>query len=218
MISLSAPKPLDRWAYDRIQPGGVGSVGDVNMQVKLKSSLPGDLRWDPQWQGKREVRLGANVADGMYTSYSNGGGPARTRTNFLGGNRDTRTSHGWKFENLKPEDRADEPVMGELPQLSWRMNVANVKDRLRTGNLFANRPGGLVNAPTGVPRGGNVPQIIATEAGLAPLGNFTGAREQALAFGSGQQFRTTNTNDLGVGSGSGGKRLIGSGALGRIRG
>ena len=214
MLSLSAVKPLNRWAYDRMQPGAVGSVGDVNIEQRLKSSLPGEFRWEKMTHGKNAPGFGANVTDGMSTSYSTGAGPARTKDGFIGGNRDTRTARGWRIENLKPEDRAEEPTMAEMPQLSWRMNVASVKNQQRTGNLFKTPSG--INPATGIPRGGQVPTVVAATMGTTPIGNFTGALEQSLAFGGG--YRDTETRDVGVGGGFGGKRVgRGNDVLGRMR-
>lgn len=169
MLSLSARKPLNRWAYDRMQPGAVGSVGDANVAVQFQSTYPGDFSWDPQTSGKNEPMLGSNVSDGMMLSYNSGGGPARTLDGFIGGNRDIRTQYGTKFQDLRPEDRADEPVMGEMPQLSWRMQQASVLNAQRTGNLFQRAPGGGINAPRGAPRGGNVPTVVQMESGTRSL-------------------------------------------------
>lgn len=177
MLSLSARKPLDNWSNNYIAPGPVGSVGDANLQSRLKSSLPGEFRWEKKTYGKNEPSFGSNVSDGTDTSFSSGGGPARTMDNFWGGRRDMSTSRGWKFQNLRPEDvqESSDPVMGALPQLSWKMQLAAVKDRQRTGNLFRTRRGGLIDAPRGPVRGGNVPTVVA-QAGedninLLTLGN-----------------------------------------------
>lgn len=197
MLSLTARKPLNRWANDRISPGVVGSVGDVNLQSRLKSSLPGEIRWEKETYGRNEPSFGANVSDGMHQSYASGGGPAKTVDGFIGGGRDMRTNVGWRFENLKPEDRADEPIVGEMPQLSWRMNLASVKNQQRTGQLFKFRPGGLIDPPTGVPRGGKQPLVVGVDGGTQI---FNGSPSQTtLAFGPG--------ND----------RFDVSGGLGRLR-
>jgi hypothetical protein len=73
-LSSDAIRPMNRWNYDRIQPGAVGSVGDVNMQVRLKHSYPNlPLRFDKQFSGKNEVYLGSNVTDGNHINYDSGG-------------------------------------------------------------------------------------------------------------------------------------------------
>jgi hypothetical protein len=165
MLSLTARKPLDRWNFARIHPGPVGSVGDANVTPMLNSTFPGDFEFDSKWGGDNEPKFGSNVSDGMKLSYTSRGGPGRTFDNFFGGQRDFKTERGWQWTNLRPEDRADEAVVGETPQISWRMNVADIKNSRRTGNLF-NFPkgqGGFVNAPTGTPRGGLVPSVVASE-------------------------------------------------------
>ena len=45
-LSIDAIKPLNRWDYDSIRPGKVGSVGDVLITERLKASRPGDFIMD----------------------------------------------------------------------------------------------------------------------------------------------------------------------------
>jgi len=56
-----------------------------------------------------------------------------------------------------------EPVMGSLPRYAWRNQVATINNAARTGEKFATLPGGYSPKPGGVPRGGNVPGVVAGE-------------------------------------------------------
>jgi hypothetical protein len=65
-LSIDAQRPLNRWDYDRIQPGPVGSVGDVLCTPRFKHSYPdAPLRFDNMFRGKNGVFLGSNVSDGQ---------------------------------------------------------------------------------------------------------------------------------------------------------
>lgn len=78
-LSIDEIRPLNRWDHCRIQPGVVGSVGEVNCSPRFRQSTPGmRLRYDPLFSGKREIDLGANVQDGGKVGYSSGGAQART--------------------------------------------------------------------------------------------------------------------------------------------
>ena len=73
-LSISAYKPLNRWDYESIRPGPVGSVGDVLGQVRFKNDFASQaIRLDPEYTGNRQNRLGSNVSDGNATSFTTGG-------------------------------------------------------------------------------------------------------------------------------------------------
>jgi hypothetical protein len=164
MLSLSARRPLNQWQNNSIHPGPVGSVGDANVNVTFKSSLPGDYREAPYTKGKKEVRFGSNVQDGQKNSWDTNGQGARLIDGFFGGERDSiTTQRGWMFQNLKSEDMLSEPVMGSLPRYGWRNQVATINNAARTGEKFASLPGGYSPKPSDVPRGGNKPGIVAGE-------------------------------------------------------
>lgn len=78
-LSIDVIKPLNRWDHSRIQPGSVGSVGDVNLTPRFKHSMPDlPLRFDPYFRGKNSTFLGSNVQNGTQRSYDSGGLPAMT--------------------------------------------------------------------------------------------------------------------------------------------
>jgi hypothetical protein len=157
MESITAKRPMNRWDHDSIRPGVVGSVGDVLLADRLKSSLPGDYRFEARTAGRNESRLGSNVQNGECLSYV-GSGPPRTFDSNWQSGRTFRHSRGWKFQDIKATDRAEQPIMGALPHFMWNQITANVENSKYTGRLFSSPSG--VNGPAGgVPRGGAYPQI-----------------------------------------------------------
>jgi len=158
MLSISSIRPLNRWDHSSIRPGPVASVGDVLQSVRLKASLPGDFHWDASTYGNNESLHGSNVQNGQYRSFSNGGGPARTRDSNWPLNRSFKTVHSWIHEDLRAPDRRIEPVMGAQPQYSWRNKIATVDNSLHTGELFRRNGPGII-PPTGPLRGGMFPRI-----------------------------------------------------------
>ena len=157
-LSINALRPLNRWDYDSIRPGVVGGVGDVNMSPRLKSTFPGDFRWEKEYEGKNESHVGSNVQDGYSYSYSSGGGGNKTIDSNWGGRRDFKTSHGWRYQDLRPSDLAIDPVLGEQPQFSWHQRIASVNHQQTSGNLFEFK-GPLVIPPNGITRGGQFPRV-----------------------------------------------------------
>ena len=178
-LSIDAIRPLNRWDHSSIRPGPVGSVGVVNMTPRLKSSLPGDFRWEPTYFGNKESNYGSNITDGFHTNYSNGGGPAHTIDSNWGGRRRFETSHGWRYQDLRVPDRRIEPVMGSLPQYSWHNRIATVNSAKHTGDLFTVPRGGVLGGPNGVTRGGQFPRVTDVVGGEVPAAqistSFSGA-------------------------------------------
>ena len=77
-LSIDEYRPLNRWDNCFIQPGKVGSVGDVVMGVRLRHSAPDTpLRYDNFFSHANMIANGANVTDGQGEGYAGGGGPAR---------------------------------------------------------------------------------------------------------------------------------------------
>jgi hypothetical protein len=157
---LGIQKPLNNWMSDYISPGRVGSVGDVNLQVELKKSMPGmPKRFQPWTSSKYEQRLGSNVQDGQMHSYDSGGAMARVIDENWNTRRSFKTSRGWIYQDLRAADRTIVPVFGQAPQYSWLNSVANVYNAKTNGNKFLPLPGGYSPAPGDIPRGGLVPRI-----------------------------------------------------------
>lgn len=184
MLSISARRSLNQWDNNSIRPGPVGSVGDANVNVTFKSSLPGDYREAPYTAGDLEQKYGSNVQDGQKDSWETGFGSPRVYDNFFGGDRDSMTTQrGWMFQNISPEDMADEPIMGELPRYGWRNQVATVNTSLRTGDQFSQLPGGYTPIWGGmgkIPRGGNVPGVVDREGNIENQ-RFTFNRDPEVA-------------------------------------
>lgn len=155
-------RPMNRWNYERICPGVTGSVGDVNMQVRLKQSAPDmPMRYSPYFSHGNEVFLGSNVQNGDSRSYCSGGAGATVIDSNWGGRRGFKTRHGWICQDLRAPDTLHEPRTGSTPQYSWNNKIATTYKAMRSGNMFLPAPYML---PRGaVPRGGQVPRIIDKE-------------------------------------------------------
>lgn len=149
-----------------ISPGVVGSVGDVLGSVRLRQSAPDMmLRYDQVFSGRNESRLGSNVQDGYSYSYASGGGPSRTLDSNWS-NKKFKTSHGWIYQDLRVPDKTLTEVMGSTGRYDWYNRVANTYQAKITGNMFLPLPGGY--QPSGVPRGSQVPRIVATDQPMLP--------------------------------------------------
>lgn len=171
---LANVKPLNRWDYSSIQPGAVGSVGDVNLTPRLKSSLPGDFRWESCYDGEKESLFGSSITDGQQKSFNTGAIGNRVIDRTWAGGRQFQTGHGWYYQDLRVPDKRIEPVMGTLPQYDWRNKIAAVNNAGKTGNLF--QYNGAFTPPNGPLRGGLYPSVTAVEVGVpnfAPMMSFT---------------------------------------------
>ena len=172
MIPLDAVKPINRWANDYIQPGNVGSVGDVNVAPRLRNSTPSmPIRHDPAFSF--DQRLGMNVQNGTSFNFWGGQFPQKfdsgwdSRPGF-------RTSHGWIHQDIRAPDKIHEPKVGELPQYSWDNRIATTYNAMRTGNMFLPLPGTYKLDISQTPRGGQIPRIVDNEKGdgdYSPLGD-----------------------------------------------
>jgi hypothetical protein len=133
-LSIDAKRPMNRWDHDRIQPGAVGSVGDVHCQPRLKHSSPDmPIRWQKEFAGQNEVFLGSNVSDGQHVGYDSGGGPSRVMDSNWQSGRSFKTRLGWVMEDVTTPCAAVEPYVSSLGDYTWRNRVATVYEALRTG-------------------------------------------------------------------------------------
>lgn len=200
-LSIDAIRPLNRWDYDCIRPGIVGSVGDVLVSQRLKASAPGDFRWRPEYNGKHESLYGSAITNGTHLSYNSGGGPARCIDSNWGGRRSFRINHGWYYQDLRAPDKRIEPVVGETPQYSWRNKIATVNRAKTTGDLFPIPAGGLISPPTGnLTRGGNYPRVTDvvsadTTPGFGELNNGDFAASQLPNYKPSLSSFTAPSND-----------------------
>jgi len=155
---------LNRWDKDSIRPGPVGSVGDVNMQVKLKKSanyLPN--RYDKIWSGSNEVWSGSNISDGQWTGYTSGGRGAFTVSQPLGYREGFKTAVGVVIENVIPVDRSRIAKTVPLGKYDWESQTARIYKSKVTGEQFLPLPDGYNK--TALPRGSQFPIIVAESIG-----------------------------------------------------
>jgi hypothetical protein len=168
-LSIDAIKPMNRWANSSIRPGVVGSVGDVLLTPKFKHSMPDlPIRYDPYFRGNKESRLGSNVQDGTEKSFDSGGLGPRTIDSNWGGRRKFKVRNGYIFQDMRPPDKYDEPVLGSTPQYSFLNKVATVYNAKRTGENFLPLPGEYEPKQGQVPRGGAYPYTRAIAEGTEP--------------------------------------------------
>ena len=159
-----------RLMTDVMQPGAVGSVGDVLVSVRLAQSTPDmPMRWDPEFRPGKDLFLGSNVQDGQQTSWDTGFGGARvveTPFNYFDG---FRTGRGTTVQDLRPADMMVEPFVSSLGDYTWRNKVAETYRALTSGNQFLPLPGGYAPSPGEVARGGNVPTVMQVAGGNAEV-------------------------------------------------
>lgn len=149
---------------DSIRPGPVGSVGDVNLQVKLRKSAPDMVdRYYRMSHGKNEEKFGSNVSDGQYGGYSSGGMGAITLRKKMGYRTGFKSAVGWIKEDIVPTDRSRVSQMGSLGQYTWDTKAARVFKAKTTGDKFLPLPYGYsrnaLEAMGDIPRGSQIPQI-----------------------------------------------------------
>lgn len=163
LVSKEAYRPLNRWDHDRIQPGNVHSVGDSITGIRLKHSFPDlPIRWDPTYSGVVNGELmGDNNCDGYpgLGHFNEGMGEPRVFDSNWPSYREFRTAHGWVYQDLRPEDRYDEPLLQSTPNAKWDNRVAETYRIRRSGFDFLPLPGGYHPSPGQTPRGGLVPEI-----------------------------------------------------------
>ena len=145
--------PYQRWSDSFIWPGVTGSVGDVNVTPKLKTScieLP--RREERAFSGNRMCHAGTMVQNGDEGNYYHALGPVLIDSNWSGRRR--KIQNGWFKMDLQSPDLMTEPFVSQLGDFSWRNKVARVfekpVDMIPPGEFGSN----------GIPRGGAVPRII----------------------------------------------------------
>lgn len=148
-----ADKNVHRWL---IQPGAVGSVGDVNPTPRLKHSCPDlPLRWASWAYGANAPYFGSNVQDGQWASFEDGGAQARLVNKRWSGQRGFRTCVGWKVEDITKPDTLVEPFVSSLGDYTWRNRIATTYEARKTGGAFSLLPNGYGLPPGEISRGGS---------------------------------------------------------------
>lgn len=190
MTTISSYKKLNQWDYSSIRPGPVGSVGDTLGQVRFKHSFPNQaIRLDPSYKGTRQNRLGSNVSDGNYKSFTTAGrGDPYVLDEPWIGSRAQKVSHGLIFQDVRASDKLHEPYSTGLPQYSWDNKIATVYNAKRTGNLFLPLPGPYQLSAGETPRGGAVPVI--TNRQTLEYGDTVNPESTALQTTTSQAYNT----------------------------
>lgn len=166
-IETAPKRPLNRWDYNSIRPGAVGSVGDALVNVKLRKSanyLPD--RYDRTFSGKNARWSGSNVQDGNTEGFTSGGRSAVTLISNFTNRTAFKTKVGWVFENARPQDRSATAVMQPLGQYSYETKIARVLKAKMTGDHFSPGPNGYTPAVGTLSRGSQFPQIAAESSGV----------------------------------------------------
>lgn len=182
--TLSIDEPFYYKAnHQTVTPGVQGSVGEVNLSTRYRSSAPDmPLRYDPYNSLKRSVTSGSNVQDGQSLSFDSGGGPARTLdSNFRVGGRLRYIRHGWTVQDLRAPDTEHQPLNVGIPQHSWNNRVAAAYSMKRSGDMFLPLPGAYFLHPSQMPRGGSLPRVVATAGDTQPLSEES-SREGLLSL------------------------------------
>lgn len=158
-------RPINRWDKDSIRPGPVGSVGDVNLQVKLRNSAPYlPQRYLRAFSGKNEVYSGSNISDGYWRGFTSGGGPALTVIENMPYRESFKTPVGYLFENIVPVDRSRVAKEVPLGRYDWESQKARIYKAKTSGDQFLPLPTAFVK--DGLPRGSRYPIIVAESTGL----------------------------------------------------
>lgn len=166
-LSIDAQRPMNRFDYDSIRPGVVGSVGDALSMVRLKHSYPdAEIRYEKAYDGNKGTYLGSNVQNGDIPSYQSKGYMARTVDSNWGGRRSFKTSRGWIWQDMRAPDKLHEPNICPQGDYSFRNKLATTYDAKRTGNMFLPLPGGYKPSPGEVDRGSLEPLVTNIEGPL----------------------------------------------------
>lgn len=150
------------WKHSQlISPGPVGSVGDTNVTVKLKHSMPDlPIRYDPWTFGLSSTLLGSNVQDGDDMSYITDGGPARVYDSNWQSGRSHKVSHGWYYQDLRVPDRRFEPSVTSTPS-TYQNAVATTYKVNTVDKRFLPLPGPYMPNVGEIARGGTAPIVSA---------------------------------------------------------
>jgi hypothetical protein len=144
-----------------ISPGVVGSVGDVNMATRMRTS---NAALFPVMFGNgssNEPRMGSDITDGDTLNQVNGGGYPATvdayKWNYGGRGK---TDVGYKFQDLRQNSRYVEPVVVGNNHYDF-INATAIVHR-QMGKQFTPLPGGYSTSANMLTRGGLFPAIVQT--------------------------------------------------------
>lgn len=157
---------INRWDKDSIRPGPVGSVGDVNLQVKLRKSanyLPN--RYDETFSKENEKWSGANISDGQWYGFTSGGRGAVTIRENWTNDPAFKTDIGYRFENIVPVDKSRIVKTVPLGNYDWDAQRARIYNAKVTGDAFLPLPMGYSKPENLLPRGSHFPRVLAESNG-----------------------------------------------------
>ena len=156
----------NRWDKDSIRPGPVGSVGDVNLQVKLKHSSPDlPVRYESIFSKENEKWTGSNISDGQWYGFTSGGRGAITIRENWTNDTPFKTGVGYKIENIIPVDRSRIVKTVPLGNYDWDAQKSRIYSAKVTGDAFLPLPLGYDKPENLLPRGSQFPRPIAESVG-----------------------------------------------------
>jgi len=159
-------KAYNQWNKDSIRPGVVGSVGDTLGIIKLRTSAPDmDPRYDTIFSPTNEPLRGSNISDGYPRSFTSHGRVAKVVPKRMKINQRFQTDLGWIHEDLQPVDRSRTSIMGSTGNLNWDRQIATIYKAATTGENFLPTPGGYAPEKGKIPRGSQIPRIVAASSG-----------------------------------------------------
>ena len=189
MTTLARPRRLNQ--MESLRPGKEGSVGDVVLSTKLKTSFPdAPLRMEK-----------ANVNDGSIVT----GQPYVYDSNWNMG-RNENFAYGMRQQDLRAPDKLHEPTLQSVPQYSYRNKVATVYEAKRTGNKFLPLPGPYALARGEMLRGGQVVRTTDIEGLFSVVESQQDSPSLGLARQNDALFRRMYRGNSG---GLGGKKNFG---------
>lgn len=152
--------------YQITSPGLVGSVGDVNMATRMRTSNAAMFPVMFKNGGRQESRLGSDLTDGDTMDQVNGGGlPARMIDRWTNpALNNTKVDVGDRWQDLRQNSRYVEPIVVGQNQYDFKNLVAQVEQAKVTGNRFLPLPGGYEGTNV-MTRGGLFPSVVSSEAG-----------------------------------------------------
>ena len=115
--------------------------------------------YDKTFGPNSDVLRGANVQDGRWESYFDGGYGAVTKkqrwsNNYTG----FKTATGWIAQNIVPEQRTTDPKVGSQGRVGFETQAAAILNR--QGDMFGELPGGYKAQAGVLPRGGMMPRTV----------------------------------------------------------
>jgi hypothetical protein len=163
MNHIVVPQPPCVDNFKILSPGLVGSIGDVNMATRMRTSNAAMFPVMFSKDAARLPRLGSELQDGDTLAQVNGGGyPATTLAYKWNVKQSTKTDVGDRWQDLRQNDRYVEPIVVGQNQYDFKNIVAQIEKAKVSGNQFLPLPNGYGEL-TGNPRGGLLPSIVATE-------------------------------------------------------